>query len=514
MREETVWDIIKESVREGRDYRSIVNRRVLGTTVLTKYNNKTYRGTFSNLKLSIYLTFFYLVDDIDWNQRVSSTFSTPAGDISYNQYYKQRYQIDNLDQDQPLIISKAKARDIRGGSNELFSLIPQLCIMTGINESMRTNFNQMRELSQHTRLSPQDRITRLRTLNGRLQKDTTRKIFTDNRIELGRELVRVKGRRIVQEAIRFGNNQIVQLQQETTDAGEAADWTRSCRNNVMVKAYPLTKWVFICPSSCREDGEKFLTMLTEVSAAMGMVVSQNFRRKYLDDNRIASYLSAIEEFLAKDPYFFVIVVDNMRADCYAAIKKLCYCNQNRPVPSQIIVKRTISSSRNLMSVATKVGIQINCKLGGIPWVIKIPLDGLLLIGFDVTHDTNNKRMSYGAMVANLNPQENGGSFYSQVNRHEDGIQLSNHFGTNIVAAITKYKEVWKQLPEKIIIYRDGVGDGQIEYVYNNEVKDIEAKLNHIYRCDPEDEKKKSYNLMFVIINKKINTRFFRDSRNR
>lgn len=58
MREETVWDIIKESVREGRDYRSIVNRRVLGTTVLTKYNNKTYRGTFSNLKLSINLTFF------------------------------------------------------------------------------------------------------------------------------------------------------------------------------------------------------------------------------------------------------------------------------------------------------------------------------------------------------------------------------------------------------------------------------------------------------------------------
>lgn len=452
-----------------------------------------------------------LVDDIDWVKVGSASFPTPAGVTkTYNEYYHERYQIDNLDPEQPLILSKAKAKNIRAGSFELVSLIPQLCIVTGMNDSMRTNFQMMRELSQHTRLTPQDRINRLQTLNGRLQRSEPRKIFTDNRVELGRELVRVQGRRIAQETIEFGNSKVANLQIEA-ESGEAADWTKNCRSNFLFKAKNLSKWVFICPNSCRDDGEIFLKMLTDVAVRMGMEVSQNFKREYLADDRIKAYLNVIDEYLTKDPSFFVIIVENMRADRYAEIKKRCYCT-NSPVPSQIIVKRTISSNRqNLVSVVTKVAIQINCKLGGIPWQINIPINDLLLIGYDVTHDTRNKRNSYGAMVANLNPKKNGGSFYSRVNSHNHGDLLSNNFGVNVVHAVDKFKDVNNCLPAKIIIYRDGVGDGQIEYVNNCEVSDVKAKLDKIYGSDPEGE---SYKLMFVIINKRINTRFFRESRNR
>lgn len=83
-----------------------------------------------------------------------------------------------------------------------------------------------------------------------------------------------------------------------------------------------------------------------------------------------------------------------------------------------------------------------------------------------------------------------------------------------MGAVLKFKEVHDSLPKKIIIYRDGVGDGQIEYVNNIEVKDIEEKLNNIYnKNESGDGKKEEYKLMFVIINKKINTRFFIQSHN-
>ena len=43
------------------------------------------------------------------------------------------------------------------------------------------------------------------------------------------------------------------------------------------------------------------------------------------------------------------------------------------VPSQVIVGRTISKKNMLMSVCTKIGIQLNCKLGGEAWAVEIPV---------------------------------------------------------------------------------------------------------------------------------------------
>ena len=44
-----------------------------------------------------------------------------------------------------------------------------------------------------------------------------------------------------------------------------------------------------------------------------------------------------------------------------------------PVPSQVIVGRTISKKQMLMSVCTKIGIQLNVKLGGEAWAVEIPV---------------------------------------------------------------------------------------------------------------------------------------------
>ena len=43
------------------------------------------------------------------------------------------------------------------------------------------------------------------------------------------------------------------------------------------------------------------------------------------------------------------------------------------VPSQVIVGRTLAKKQMLMSVATKIAIQLNCKLGGEVWAVEIPV---------------------------------------------------------------------------------------------------------------------------------------------
>jgi len=67
----------------------------------------------------------------------------------------------------------------------------------------------------------------------------------------------------------------------------------------------------------------------------------------------------------------VTIFPTSRDDRYNAIKKLC-CVES-PVPSQVIISKTIGKPKSLRSVVQKIVLQINCKLGGELWGVSIPL---------------------------------------------------------------------------------------------------------------------------------------------
>ena len=67
----------------------------------------------------------------------------------------------------------------------------------------------------------------------------------------------------------------------------------------------------------------------------------------------------------------MVVIPNNKGEHYHAVKKKC-CIE-RPIPSQVMTGTVLGKPKGLMSVATKVAIQMNCKLGGEPWNVAIPL---------------------------------------------------------------------------------------------------------------------------------------------
>lgn len=90
------------------------------------------------------------------------------------------------------------------------------------------------------------------------------------------------------------------------------------------------------------------------------------------------------------------------------------------------------------------------------------IEGLMIVGFDISIGKKGKGDTYGAMVASLNPQNNGGHYFSMAKRHTDGALLANNFGVMIQAALARYRECNNgALPERILIYRDGVSDGDV-----------------------------------------------------
>lgn len=136
LRIDSVYDILMECAN-SRNPRQEFQQRVIGSIVMTSYNNKTYR-----------------VDDVDFTQKPDSTFQRRDGtQVTYKRYFEERYHLKVTRPDQPLLVSRTKPREIRAGMPEIVVLVPELCIMTGLTDRQRENFQLMKALAEHTRIS-------------------------------------------------------------------------------------------------------------------------------------------------------------------------------------------------------------------------------------------------------------------------------------------------------------------------------------------------------------------------
>lgn len=73
MRMDSVYSLLMDCTREdGGNYRQLFQSRIIGSVVLTDYNNRTYH-----------------IDDVDWSLTPMSTFQKSNVAVSYLDYYRQ-----------------------------------------------------------------------------------------------------------------------------------------------------------------------------------------------------------------------------------------------------------------------------------------------------------------------------------------------------------------------------------------------------------------------------------------
>lgn len=74
----------------------------------------------------------------------------------------------------------------------------------------------------------------------------------------------------------------------------------------------------------------------------------------------------------------------------------------------------------------------------------------------------------------------------------------------VLKSIEHYKKDMKAFPKNIIFYRMGISDSQETSILENELLPLKAALY-------DNFKEKKPNLTFIIVNKKINDRFFSEN---
>ena len=118
------------------------DRLLLGQSVITTYNNKTYK-----------------IDELDFNQSPKDTFTNERGEtMTFLDYYKNQHGITIKDPDQPLLMHRLKKRaEEESEVTKIICLVPELCLMTGMTDEMRADFKIMSEVAKFTRVTPDNR---------------------------------------------------------------------------------------------------------------------------------------------------------------------------------------------------------------------------------------------------------------------------------------------------------------------------------------------------------------------
>lgn len=216
------------------------------------------------------------------------------------------------------------------------------------------------------------------------------------------------------------------------------------------------------------------------------------------------------EFANEGPRFILFVTsqDNRgNGQWYGAIKRFSY--HEFTIPTQIVTRRVITAQSNrLDSIATKIAIQINCKMGGLAWTMeRYPARGVMSVGFDIAKDTSNRNRRYGCIVATMdlsnpvydNDELHDSCFFSKA-FILNGPDCSAALNINMTLALNAYESKYNELPQKIVFYRGGVGEGDFQYLKEIEIQSLKRMLNQRYNGNLK--------LAYIVVSKKINTRFF------
>uniref|UniRef100_A0A1I7XF86 Piwi domain-containing protein n=1 Tax=Heterorhabditis bacteriophora TaxID=37862 RepID=A0A1I7XF86_HETBA len=464
-----------------------------GQIIISHYNNKLYRLTRFDFEMTPMSTF----------QRQDGTI------ITLKEYFETQYNQKIIHLDQPIIVrfsvSEGKPKQ-PGEPPQKTYLLPELCRPTGITNSMKKDFKQMRTLSFHTRLDPDKHAWQLK---------------------LGERLVAINARELEPEKLigRIGLGY----------TGNNAAWVKDVKRQGTYLTKDMVNWIVVCPN--KQDninlGFRFVQEVQSLGQIMRMKVGDPLYQM-IDGISPIEYVQGVQTALNRvaghNINMLVVLLADDNKVRYDALKKwLC---TETPVSSQCILMSTLTGkptdggvNKNFSSIVLKILLQINCKMGGSLWKVNIPMKEGMIIGYDLYHDSTMKGKTVGACVSTINQDYT--QFYSQTRPHENPTELGHNLIHFVRKALRKYFDNNNRtLPKRIFLYRDGAGDGQIPYIRDQEVSrdsfDIfnivitryfevrlvrEACADVLRKSGIQSDRIK---LAFTVVTKKINMRIFKD----
>lgn len=213
-----------------------------------------------------------------------------------------------------------------------------------------------------------------------------------------------------------------------------------------------------------------------------------------------------EFFNARKAKFNIVVLPDKNAQRYEEIKRIAETYQS--VYTQCIVASNLVKLNN-PSFVSNLLLKINAKLGGRNWAIdknSLQDKPTILFGIDVNHPgvTDLESPSIVSIVASMDYKFI--NYKTVIEQQERRCEIVGSLREHVKSLLKSHYGSTKTKPDRLMIFRDGVGDTMFKTVYQCEIEAIEQA------CKDLDANYKP-EINFIIAQKRHSIRFSSEGNN-
>ncbi|KAF2105445.1 putative RNA interference and gene silencing protein [Lophiotrema nucula] len=286
-------------------------------------------------------------------------------------------------------------------------------------------------------------------------------------------------------------------------------------------AASLSRWSYLMISLPRArdsfDQQSLEAVMKEFYQTLGKIgvnatpplSGQRLQLQHPDDPAIGSTLQRAAGALS----LLFIILPEANIPLYKRIKTLA--DRDYGIHTICSVGSKLAKDRGRDQYMANVALKFNLKLGGINQIVEnknlgiVEQNKTMVVGIDVTHPSpgsSSNAPSVSAMVASVDKflGQWPATLRIQRARQENVDDLAEMLKSRLNLWKTKGKHT--ALPENILIYRDGVSEGQYDMVLSQELPQLRRACEQVY---PAADKQKGLPRFTVIIcGKRHKTRFY------
>lgn len=457
--------------------REALQAELTGKLVITNYNKRTYR-----------------IENLRFDVRPNGTFNDSRANkpISYVDYYSQRHALKVSDMNQPMlevVPNKARNRAGRGAETQTndILLVPEFCNIAGLTEEQRNDNRLKMDLIRASQVAPGERVKQMKHFLDLFHANVNvRDALKEWGYSYEKSPIKLKAHVLPVTRIGFSADP----KSYSPVNPSSADFSV----NELARVPSLANLAIV---TTRIDMGRKQEILANLRRGFDKVKLKPARVSQIDvaeGDSPAHYIASLRR-LPNDVTAIVVVLHNQNKEKYDSIKKIA--TVERGLVTQCVTAKLMLDPKKAASASTKIAIQVAAKIGGEPWWADIPLKKAMICGYDTARDTTRRGVSYGAFLASMN--DHYSRWYSRASSHDQLDQISTQLAECITESLKKYKETNGCYPDRVFVYRDGVGEGALALVYETELKKILQVLKKV------DLKVR---LTMIVVNKQVGARFY------
>ena len=476
---ETVYDFIKQFKN--------INNQEQQKEIKEQLYNRSFKVDYAKRN--------YRIDDINFDRNPKTqTINRNGQTINLVQYYEEAHKLRIKDETQPLIVVQTK--DSQGNPYNNY-YIPEFCRLSGLEDDATKDGFFMRELAKYTKMEPSVRV---KATNDFLN------LLIDNEKENENSLS-------AKEKMEFYGIQITPLN-ELFDAYYMNDTQLIGGNNKTVhardKTFPILKkkdmlnWLCFYEKSNYKDAEKLYDSLSKASGAFKLKVAEPEWIEMPNRSTATDWKETADDYFGEGKqrdFDFVIFLLGKNDRLYTELKRhsLCKCGY----VSQVVKAKSLSK-KGVLSVCSKILLQINAKLRGISYKVSFgnEINDRKFMAVGVESCRIKGKKTGVAMVATIN--DSFTDFYNKeqiVKEDNYKEQLQYCVSSFLEEAVEAFKKQNKnEQPKGIIIYRQGVSLQQKDYL-KDEIRQIDLAC-----------KNRGILFYYILVNTKTTFKFFEKSK--